>query len=340
MKNLEKEIESIVYAKGSLGLLKGKMGVCIAWFVLGERKEESLYTQKAQNLLQQILSAFSFNNCLDLQDGLTGIALGLNFLVQKGYVEGDVNKLLRHIDAHIYKVGCQAMEMNLQGKDVGAMVDILLYETVRYKNIENPIWKECCRRFMMALMNHIYINRTTTFYEESMPFCLKNHLVQYLWTLMELRKMGIEKKRIEHILSEMPYRMFAHVPHLHPNRLLLFVVVSKIAQETNLSPWIDYANLLKKTINLDNVLSKDIYDKNIFVMNGIAGVYLLADYCRQHLGIDIPLNAVDIQERIDNSSAWERMEQDEEFLKKFYSLNGYCGIKLFLKYLENRKNEE
>lgn len=333
-RDTEKEIEHIAHAARFLGLLNGKMGACVTWFILGKHEEDSEYTRKAQELLKNIFSAFSFNNCLDLQDGLTGMGLGLEFLIRRRYVEGDINKLLRHVDAHIYKVGCQAMEMSLQGKDLGAMVDILLYETVRHESIENPFRKECCRRFIIALMNHIYIKRAGSFYDEPLPYRLKNNVVQYLWTLLMLKKAGIEEQRIGRILSEMSYTMLSHVPILQPSRLLLFITASRIAQETGLSPWADYANLLKKTIDFGNILDKDIYDKNIFVMDGAAGIYLLADYCKRHLGLDVPLDTGKIRERIEKSSVWDRMEQDEEFIRQHYSLNGYCGIQLFLRYLE------
>lgn len=180
MIDLDKKIIKIVQEERLIGL-RGKLGVCITWFALGEGDNENPYTHQAQLLLQDIIQSFSFDNRMDLLDGLTGIGLGMDFLVSKGYVDGDINRLLRHLDAKIYKVGCQAMNMDLQGKEGKAMTDILLYELVRYDRLDNKWQKECCRRYIVSLLNHIYINRGTCFYDEPLPFTL--HWRQYCFPL-------------------------------------------------------------------------------------------------------------------------------------------------------------
>lgn len=49
----------------------------------------------------------------------------------------------------------------------------------------------------------------------------------------------------------------------------------------------------------------------------------------------------EVRQRIENSSFWNRMNVDEEFIYNNYSLNGLCGIKLLTRtWEENNDGEE
>lgn len=336
MKNLEQQITDIIPKERIIGL-RGKLGVCIAWFILGEKDEKNPYTVKAQKLLSNITSNFSFDNRLDLLNGLTGFGLGMSFLLKQGYIEGEINFLLRHIDSQIYKVGCQALEMNLQGKEGSGMTDILVYETLRYNELANKWQKECCKRYIIALLNHIYIHRSSTFYEEPMPFTLHWQLPIFLMILSKLIAMDIEPVRVTLILKEMRYYLFSHIPILQPNRLFLYIACSSIAQTLNDFAWEDYAYKLKRSINSETIFTDGLRDKNIFLSDGCIGVYLLQKYHNSYGQFKFDLSVDNLISRINNSSVWKTLEIDEDFLKKHYSLDGYYGVKVFLKYLEEGK---
>ena len=43
------------------------------------------------------------NRNFDLTNGITGIAIGLTYLVKHNYVEGDINEILSEVDAKVYQ---------------------------------------------------------------------------------------------------------------------------------------------------------------------------------------------------------------------------------------------
>ena len=53
------------------------------------------------------------------------------------------------------------------------------------------------------------------------------------------------------------------------------------------------------------------------------------------------INEIEIipyEKRVIESSIWDRIEKDAEFFSNYYSLDGYCGVRMFLDYLK-RQNE-
>ena len=83
------------------GLFYGKMGVVLYFAHLARFTGKSSYEDYAGELLE-----FAYQevyNCLpvDFSSGLCGIAWGIHYLLQKGFMEGDADDILSEIDAKI-----------------------------------------------------------------------------------------------------------------------------------------------------------------------------------------------------------------------------------------------
>lgn len=210
----------------------------------------------------------------------------------------------------------------------------------RLKEIEDEDLKTLFKRHIGELLNYMYINRPTTFYSEPLPFSLKSAVCLYLIVLAIAYSWNIEKERILLILQEMKFTLFAQRPLLQLNRLWLMIVALFVFCKTQDEEWKRYAESLKPEIDIKNILETELFDKCIFPSNGIIAIwFVLKFYAKIANDVDIVIDDKWVVTRIKESSVWNKFEKDLCFLEDNYSLDGYCGVKLFLDYIYNGTNE-
>lgn len=332
-KVIENLLQKDMQIENRYGLFDGKAGICLYYFITGKYLNSSQRTEYANILLEDIYNNISPKAPIDLTSGLTGISLMLAYLIHHGYSQGDVNIVLKKIDNHIYKIACNAIEMDLNKKASVPLIDVLIYTIMRYKEVNDEDEKWLLKRLIVDLFNYIYINKTDSFFWEPLPFSIQYPLCQYLWALTEIYKIGIEQKRIKYILREMHYIVFAQKPILQANRLVLSLISSIIGREIELSHWTDYADSLMSNIDIQYILNEEMHDKNIFPINGIIGIYFLIMEYNKLNTKKIFINEYNLLRRILNSSAWERAEKDKKYFKTHGTLKGFLGVLLFIDYI-------
>ena len=322
------------------GLLHGKLGASIYFYVRSAHDENSEAYQMGKKILRQVIEKLLSTKNVGLSNGLMGVSMGFSYLMQNDYLKDTSETWLTYIDAYIYKVANRTVGMDLNGEEFAPLIDILLYEIFRYRHLEDGYGKELCRRLIKRLLNNVYMGRPADFYSGSMPFTVHDRLVLFLVALVELHGLGICTGRIERILREMRNFLFSLHPTLHPNRFCLYLVSALIGQITHSPDWKQYAESLWEHIDMDSLFSKDIYDKGILLENGILGIFLLTYWFNGKSEVPIALDTDALVRRVEGSTFWERFKEDEDFRKKHYSLDGYCGIKMMLDLLRDKKDED
>lgn len=323
-----------------LGLFDGKMGVCLYYFIMGRAEKSQRLTTAGEELLSDIINSIRKVKSLSISTGTTGIGLGITYLTKHNYVEGDINEILEDMDKYIYRSLCYAKDP-VDGKFYNLpLIDLLTYEIERYKDLPAGWHRELTKEVIILLFNQIYIQRGLDFYHEPLPFSLQNGICIYLWELAEIYQLGIERERICRVLNEMKYFLFAQRPILHANRLAMATVSLLIAKVIDEEDWEDFSQSLKDSVNLDRVLNDEFGEKAILPLDGVIGVALLCErynclYGKQQLVID----KEKLRRHVLSSSIWEKFEQDHVFFFTNYSLAGYCGVMLYLKYLEGQSDE-
>lgn len=334
-KELELRIENALQQLCYPSLLKGDMGVCIYYFLLGKMRGDSHLTLLGENALETIMADMTRYKKLNIEDGITGIALGITYLLRNQLVQGNVNEALRDIDAYVYK-GISIIQENSANIDTNLpLLDVLIYFLVRYDDVENPTRKTFYGRIIEHLFNYIYIHRPDSFYQESFPFNLNKTSYLFILTLVRIYQLDIERERITEIFKEMKEFLFSNIPLLQANRLYLMTVSRAVAKYLGDKEWMDFSNLLSQDMSLRYILEDELTDKNLFPMTGVVGIWLLLE-ANKLMGcpVNSEVREIDLTKRINNSSLWDRIEVDGEYLSSCYSLNGYCGIILFLEYLK------
>ena len=72
----------------SFGLYDGKMGLCIHFYELAELTLEDKYRTVANKLFIDIANQITDKLEIDPSNGLTGICMAVNYLIESGYIEG------------------------------------------------------------------------------------------------------------------------------------------------------------------------------------------------------------------------------------------------------------
>ncbi len=87
-----------------IGLSKGRMGMVIFLFHYGRFCQSELYRQKAEQLLENLLSSIKVDTHYGLNTGLGGIGWGIAYLHQEGFVEGNIDEILEDFDKKIMEI--------------------------------------------------------------------------------------------------------------------------------------------------------------------------------------------------------------------------------------------
>ena len=91
--------EMMVYSgfTSGIGLMSGRTGTCVLFFLYSRYFDDREIEEYAEYLLDEIFieldqAGFGFEN------GITGIAWSIDYLIAHGYVEGDSDEVLEDID--------------------------------------------------------------------------------------------------------------------------------------------------------------------------------------------------------------------------------------------------
>lgn len=191
--SFQEKISTYLLLKNSLmvypGLLNGKMGLCIYLFRTGRVTKKSKYEMFATSLLEEIYddifkrSDFGFGNY-----GALGVAIGIHFLTQEGYIEGDSNEILSEIDFKVKKILIEDDSLSLP-----QICDLLKYILFRSQN----------NLFVKNLSEDEIFNKTVPIllksFERNIIYDETNNK-EALNILNKLRKMEIFQDEVEKVI--------------------------------------------------------------------------------------------------------------------------------------------
>lgn len=86
------------------GLLDGKMGVAVYFYEYGRFAKNRIYNEFAERLLDEIIDTISnveIMNSLEYSEGLGGVGWGIQYLMNRNFVEGQEDEVLMEFDNSI-----------------------------------------------------------------------------------------------------------------------------------------------------------------------------------------------------------------------------------------------
>ncbi|GHU83031.1 hypothetical protein FACS189415_4530 [Bacteroidia bacterium] len=109
---------------------QGKMGIVIFLFHYARHTENTLYEDIAYSLIEELQSSLSEHFSLNYANGLTGIGVGIEYLVQHQFIDTDTDEILEDFDLILDK---QLRERKLY-LSLQTVMDIKRYFFVRHNN--------------------------------------------------------------------------------------------------------------------------------------------------------------------------------------------------------------
>lgn len=83
------------------GLLQGKMGLVIFFMHYHQFTKKIIYEEIANELIDEVIEELHKNLSPTFESGLTGIGWGIDYLLQKGFIEGNSKEICEEIDHKI-----------------------------------------------------------------------------------------------------------------------------------------------------------------------------------------------------------------------------------------------
>ena len=311
-----------------IGLADGRMGLCIYFFYISRVCKSEEYKQKAESLIDEILEQAANTKMYDIKNGLAGIGLGVDYLVENKYVEGDINDILEDVDNILFK-----QIANLEKKennDISLQLQLLYYFVVRLKkqskNSENEyLFREAIIDAINFISEKIYL----LFQEESLSFNMENTSIQSLFVLSHCGE--LYKDKITRILKEISFCTLSKVPVLHSNRLYLLYAMDKVNKKIETKGWSEHIKLLARETDIEYIIEKELADE-LYFSNGLSAIYFLLSGLDDYFSSDqIFKYKRQIINKIENSPIWNALLNNEDYLKRKSGLfSGYAGISLLL----------
>ncbi len=314
----------------SLDFATGKL--CIYFYILSDYKKNQ-YQKIAGKLLDDVFNSVDSINSIDLKYGLPGIGLGIRYLIDKKYVNGNVNQVLKDIDDKVFKSLCNTTLVD--SYDPLFLIYQLYYISVRLED-QKPGSESgyLFQELAIQTINQLYAKIDIQFFKEPMIYMFENTLPLFLIVLSKIYPLIPYKDKIKKILDEYSYEVLSIYPKLHVNRLYLWYGMSRIAGFYNNEAWIKHTDLLKKDIDLKNIINHELKNRNVFFANGLGSVlFFINEYSRQTGINELENHKKDIMQKIESSDVWELAINDSAYLIKNWGLhNGICGALLAFKH--------
>jgi len=175
-KNLGLENESVInrmmidsFSLKSPGLLNGRMGYTIVFYLWGREKNKPIYEEFGERLLDTVIQGLTTQLPINFSNGLCGIGWGLEFLFYHRFVEFSSNDIFEELDQRIIQLVYLKQNLNFQTELVG----ILHYVLARINGNNNRKEKKpFTKEFLQYLQQHICLQN------DSIPDKELSHLMR------------------------------------------------------------------------------------------------------------------------------------------------------------------
>jgi len=314
---------SLNHEKLPIGLLSGKMGLCIYFYRLARLENKNKYNKIAEKLLDEIFREVSSVSAIDIENGLAGIGLGISYLIKNNYVQGDENEILKDIDDEVFKQAC----FRKADADTTGLIGILYYISVRKQSLKKE-QSILFNELIIQIVNTLHSKTESMLEDNSIRFNINTTLPLFFFVLSKIYPLNICNHKIKKMMEEIIPFVLSKYAYFDSKRFYLLWGIGKINKYIQDERLTGFCRLLTSQIDLNRLLD-EFRNKNIFITTGLSGICLLTltleDDIKQYLEVDkFYLKA---KEKIEKSLAWE-LSNDSDFLKKHIGLNGYCGVNI------------
>jgi lantibiotic modifying enzyme len=326
----------------NIGLFNGKMGISIYLFHLARKTGNKEHQKWAEKLIDEVYSeVYQTQQPLNFENGLAGIAWGIEHLVQNNFVNANTDEILSDVDDKIYShIVAQKQDTLRSNNIIGYIIYIIARlqgkKLISANNTSTFIFK----RLLADLTNQLgqQIEEKKLSLQEPVLFQISWELPIILMLFAKLKAMNFYVYKINHLLTNLSPFVLSLFPRSSSNKLYFLLAIELVLQQANLPVWRDHAHLLIENIDQNDMLKNDLSNKNICFQDGLAGVSFIGRWLYT-LTKDkrMLLPKKEIVEKIIHSKYWNLMDHDKAEQKNVGLFAGIAGVGMELSQLAKKQ---
>jgi len=278
---LTKEDELIMAQSKQLsdvGLLQGKMGICLYYYISGRMFNNQQYTKFSDSLLDEIYNKMPTSN-IHFDNGLIGIGCAIEYLVQHGYVTGNTDDILQEIDVQILKQltnDDNLRNLNLTNGCAGYLYYLISRLQNKTFDKKNNSLHKLKRELLFHLINNIEKNLLASFefVNKDISFDLFASLPVIISLLKNAYSLDVYNDKILKIIEQILNCLETMIPTLNINRLYLVTVLLECSNIIKSKQLEKCTNFLFYSIDYEDIVN-EITEHNWSLRTGITGAKLI-----------------------------------------------------------------
>lgn len=324
------------------GLLHGKMGLGLYYFMLARETNNPVHQSMAEKCIGEVYEEAGKNSISsDFENGLAGIAWGLCYLIKNDYVDADPDEILEDVDDRIFRhwnTNKETLSLDLRQ----GLLGYLCYYIQRLEVSQdhgNSINRHIHSRVVSEIINRIgqLVEEEKFQHREPTLFTLFWDLPLLLVLLADARRLQINSNKIDRILDFLTPIITSLYPSLHSNRMYLLLGLESILTQLPIATLRSHADLLWKSVTLAEIIDEECKNLNILAIDGITGLAFISRKLSTLTGSSellFPMEAV--IRKISRSVYWIEDGYHHEMKKNTGWATGLSGMgMLFLEILKD-----
>lgn len=309
------------------GLAHGQMGICIYLFHYGRKYSSQDAEEKAISILERVILHIGNIETIDIESGITGIALGLCHLAKHGYIDDITTKTLPLLDNIIYK-RIRHLYNTPNNKTAPQILYYFLYRLQKGELTKEQvsIYSNLC----LSILNYIHLMITDDFITSNSH---KDSLIDnQLPVLLFILGKSLENKKLYYkalrIINELSDEIISVIPQSGFARLFLLWGLTSINEKYTKKEMKKYIDFLFESINIQTILEEELKNNQIFINNGAAGIlFLLKDINRNSKKFHFDIPKESFYKKIFSSEIWEIENNKRNYtINDFGIMHGITGI--------------
>lgn len=187
-------------------------------------------------------------------------------------------------------------------------------------------------------MNEVNYKIDYHFFEENLLYSTNYIVPQLLYVFGKVYCLEFYNYRLTKILEELSHNILSIIPRLDSNKLFLLWGLDSLQSKIKDNKWAKHINLIKDQIDLDNILEKELNDKNVFFNDGLTSIYIYINTLKSYfLPTQIVTFNFNIIKKINSSTIWTLLLQNPQYFNSHKGLEGgFCGTALLIKTINNK----
>ena len=292
-----------------LDIMTGKMGICLYFFLLAESSKNKQHQQWAEEVLDDVYDKLS----QDITDvsivDIVQVGIAIDFLLERKYVTGNINQVLGELDDILFRKMTSSRNRQVLTCETQDFLYILYYLSLRYEK-QKPNSDNCflIEELIIKAFNEVYAFLNSAFYDEPVLFNLDYKLPPFLFVLSKIYSLNFYNYRLDEVIKEITGLIQSRSPVLHATRLYLLWGLVNLKRVTKFTFWDEQVELIYYHISLSKIIEQELRNKQVFIKDGVAGIYLLLAAMKK-TDYTIPYDPAMLYKRIHDSDVWKKNSQ-------------------------------